>query len=195
MRTPRPPFVKGEYYHFYNRGAHRASIFREPSNFLFVIRKIKHYTQKLSLAPIACCLMPNHFHFLIRQDGDQPAGLLPQLVFNSYVKAYNKMYQHNGTLFEGHFHAKHIQNYKHLIHLCRYIHGNPVKDGLTAAPEEWPYSNYLEWIGQRDGTLMDSAFIHDHFSSAQEYADFVMGYLKSRQLPDEVRVYLDSIES
>lgn len=66
---------------------------------------------------------------------------------------------------------------------------------MIAAPEEWPYSNYLEWIGQRDGTLADSAFIHDHFSSAQEYADFVMGYLKSRQLPDEVRVYLDSIAS
>jgi putative transposase len=194
MRDPRPPFITGEYYHFYNRGAHRISIFREPVNYLFVIRKLKKYCAEFSLSPIAYCLMPNHYHFVARQDGEQSAGLLPQRVFNSYVKAYNKRYGHSGTMFEGHFKTIHITNYNHLIHLCRYIHANPVKDGLVASPEDWQYSNYLEWIGERSGTLVDKAFIADNFTSGQDYKEFVLEYLRTRQLPDDVGKYLNLLE-
>jgi putative transposase len=74
-------------------------------------------------------------------------GRLPQLVFNSYGKAYNKRYDHSGTLFEGRYKAKHVDSDCYLRHLCRYIHANPVKDGLVEHLEEWPYSNYLEWNG------------------------------------------------
>jgi putative transposase len=145
--------------------------------------------------PVAYCLMPNHYHFLIRQDGEQPAGLLPQHIFNSYVKAYNKRYDHTGTLFEGHFHTRHIQNYEHLMHLCRYIHANPVKDGFAAAPADWQYSNYLDWIGKREGRLVDRNFIKENFANQNEYKDFVLDYLRTRQLPDDVRVYINSFES
>jgi REP element-mobilizing transposase RayT len=191
MSASRPSFVAGEYYHLYNRGAHRASIFREPANYLFVIRLLKKYCAELLLTPIVYCLMPNHYHFVTRQDGDRSAGLLPQRIFNSYVKAYNKRYEHTGTMFEAHFKAIHITNTPHLLQLCRYVHANPVKDGLVGAPEDWPYSNYLEWIGERRGTLVDRNFIADNFSSIQEYKDFVQDYLRTRQLPEEVVKYLD----
>jgi putative transposase len=120
------------YYHIYNRGAHQTSIFHEPTNYLFVIGKMKEYARKYNLAVIAYTLMPTHYHILTRQDGEEPAGNLPQFVFNSYTKAYNLKYAHSGTLFEGRFRAKPIQTKSHLLHLCRYIHGNPVKDGLVA---------------------------------------------------------------
>ncbi len=61
--------------------------------------------------------------------------------FNSYTKAYNLCYAHSDTLFEERFRAKPIQTTSHLLHLCRYIHGNPVKDGLVAHPADWEYSN------------------------------------------------------
>ena len=54
---------------------------------------------------IVYCLMPNHYHFLVRQNGENAAGLLPQRVFNSYTKAYNKRYKHSGTIFEGRYKA------------------------------------------------------------------------------------------
>jgi REP-associated tyrosine transposase len=149
----------GQYYHIYNRGARQGSIFREPSNYLFVIGRMKHYARAYTLAVISYCLMPNHYHICIRQDGDYPAGLLPQRVFNSYTKAYNKRYEQSGTLFEHRFQAKAILNSAHLLHLCRYIHANPVKDGLVADPADWPYSNYLEWVGERNGTIVDREFI------------------------------------
>jgi REP element-mobilizing transposase RayT len=184
----------GMYYHIYNRGAHKVSIFREEANYLFALSKIKEYSKTNQISVIAYCLMPNHYHFLLRQDEEEPAGNLPQSVFNSYTKAYNKRYEHSGTLFEGRFRAKGIQTKSHLFHLCRYIHGNPVKDGIVADPADWPYSNYLEWIGERDGTLLDREFIKTQFEDAGEYRKFLFEYLKSRQLPDDVRKFLEDIE-
>lgn len=185
---------QGMIYHIYNRGAHKITIFKEETNYLFVLSKIKKYCGENQLSLIAYCLMPNHYHFLVRQDGQASAGNLPQSVFNSYTKAYNKKYEHSGTLFEGRFRARAIQTSSHLLHLCRYIHGNPVKDGLVADPADWPYSNYLEWIGERGGMLVDHAFIQRQFDNAHEYRKFLFDYLKSRQLPEDVRRFLEELE-
>ena len=191
MSRKLPPFLAGHYYHLYNRGAHRQSIFRETDNYLFVLGNIKKYIHELSLTVIAYCLMPNHYHLFVRQEADYPAGKLAQLVFNSYVKAYNKRYEHSGTLFEGPYDAQIIDNESYLLHVCRYIHANPVKDGLVENPEEWPYSNYLEWIGRRAGTLVDREFIKDHFQTAVDYTAFVQDYLEYRHLPEELS-YLEA---
>jgi REP element-mobilizing transposase RayT len=194
MPAKRPEYLPGHYYHFYNRGAHRISIFREDDNYLFVLRKMKEYCLSLTLTPIAYCLMPNHYHFLIRQDGENRAGLLSQRVFNSYTKAYNKRYGHSGTLFEGNYRVILVENEAHLLHLCRYIHANPVEHGLVTDLAEWPYSNYLEWIGERNGTLVDRDFVREHFPSPQSYREFVLDYLLRRELPEELEAYLGAWE-
>jgi putative transposase len=185
---------EGLYYHIYNRGARHVTIFREATNYLFSLSKIKVYSQAKRISVIAYCLMPNHYHFLLRQDGEEPAGDLPQFVFNSYSKAYNKKYAHSGTLFEGRFRAKVIETRGHLLHLCRYIHGNPVKDGLVAEPGDWPYSNYLEWIEERQGLLVDRDFIKEQFSNAEEYKRFLGEYLHTRRLPEDVMKHINDIE-
>ena len=148
MPQPRPAYISGGYYHFFNRGNHKTLIFREPDNYLFLLRNTKKYLSDLNLTLIAYCLMPNHYHFLVRQDGDHPAGLLIQRIFNSYSKAYNKRYLQTGTLFEDNYRVKAITQTSHLLHLCRYIHANPVKDGFVSQPTDWPYSNLsrMGWI-------------------------------------------------
>ena len=112
----------------------------------------------------------------------------------SYTKAINKCFERVGSLFQGQFQAIPIQTYSHLLNLCVYIHANPVKDGLVALPKDWIYSNYLEWLGQRDGTLVDREFIQEHFGSPAEYKELVMQFVKTRYLPDDVRKYLESFE-
>ena len=82
----------GSYYHMYNRGARRKSIFFEQDNYLMVIRNFKKYCLEFDLTIIAYCLMPNHYHILARQNGDHRAGLLPQRSFLSYTQAFNKRY-------------------------------------------------------------------------------------------------------
>ncbi|RME60258.1 MAG: transposase [Caldilineae bacterium] len=184
-------FAPGAYYHMFNRGAARQSIFRDDDNYLFVLRRMKQYAAELNVKVIAYCLMPNHYHWLVRQDGPEAAGLLPQRVFNSYTKAFNKRYNRTGTLFETRFKCKLVDNDVYLKHLCRYIHANPVRDGFAAAPELWPYSNYLEWIGERPGKLFDPAFVERHFPQRESYREFVYDYLSgSSQLPEQLLAYL-----
>ena len=167
-------WLPGNYYHIYSRGARQRGIFREDANYLFVLEKMGKYCQTFDLTPIAYCLMPTHYHFLIRQDGENPAGLLPQRIFNSYTKAYNKRYQESGTLFEHRYQVKHVTDEKYLLHLCRYIHANPVKDGIVTGLDDWSYSNYPEWIGARDGKLFDREFVETYVETPEDYSTFVL---------------------
>lgn len=192
MPQPRPAYQPGQFYHFFNRGRSQLSIFKETDNYLFVLRKIKQYACQFELKLIAYCLMPNHYHFLVRQDGNHSSKLLPQRVFNSYSKAYNRRYQHSGTIFEGDYKVKCILKPDYLLHLCRYIHGNPVKHGLVADPAHWPYSNYLEWVGERRGTLFDAHFARENFPLPANYREFVLADLRGRDLPQEIKRYLDN---
>ncbi len=177
----RPVYTQGGYYHFYNRGAHRESIFREPENYIFVLGKLKQYCRELTLTPIAYCLLPNHYHFLIRQDSEQAAGLLPQRIFNSYSKAYNKRYGHSGTLFESQYKVITVHTESYALNVCRYIHANPVKHGIVTDLREWPYSNYLEWIGERPGTLVDREYIRLYYPTPEEYQGTMWAYLQERE--------------
>ena len=189
--SKRPAYQAGGCYHFYNRGAHRRSIFNEEETYLFVLWRVKQYSESLGLTLLAYCLLPNHYHFLVRQEGEQAAGLLPQRVFNSYSKAYNKRYQHSGTLFESNYKAIAVTNDAYILNLCRYIHANPVLHGLAEQVDDWPYSNYLEWIGERDGVLVDHSFVQSHFPGAGSYREFVAEYLEDRWLMGKLNVSLE----
>jgi len=197
------PFVPDIYYHFYNRGNNRQAVFFEADNYLYFLKGVKKYLTSTANI-IAYCLMPTHYHILVRikqtsevlktSEVSAQVSLAMQKFLISYTKAINKRFSRVGALFQGQFQAKPIQNYSHLLNLCVYIHANPVKDGLVALPEDWIYSNYLEWLGQRNGTLVDREFVQENFGSPAEYQELVMRYVKTRYLPEDVRKYLQSFE-
>ena len=113
----------------------------------------------------------------------------------SCTKAINKRFGRVGALFQDQFHGRPVKNYEHLLSLCAYIHANPVKDGLAALLEDWEYSNFLDWIGLRSGTLVNRDFIQEHFGTPAEYKSLMMNYLRTRALPDRrVRKYLQDLE-
>jgi putative transposase len=178
MARRKVQFASGGFYHLYNRGANRTSIFHDDDDYLYVLRAMKRYSRQYGLSVIAYCLMPNHFHWLVYQEGDISARLLPQRVFNGYVKAFNRRHQRSGTLFEGPFRATHVDNDAYLHHLCLYIHANPVKDGFAAAAELWPYSNCAEWISVRQGTLFQPTFVAAHFGGAEQYRTRMAEFLR-----------------
>ena len=187
-------FVEGQYYHIYNRGAGRGNICLDDDDFTNILWRIKAYVAKFSIAIIAYCLMPNHYHWLVRQDGVVEARMLPQRVFNGYAKHFNQRHQRSGTLFEGPFRAKLVDKDEYLRHLPRYIHGNPVKAGFAAAPELWPYSNYAEWLGTRTGTLVDHAFIDQFYPDRGRYNQSVLDYLTNiHTLPPALFRYLENL--
>ena len=196
------PFLPDQYYHFYNRGNNRQAVFFERDNYIYFLKGIKRYLRgKVEI--IAYCLMPTHYHILARVIEQQTSEVLKtsevsskqvslamQKFLISYTKAINKRFDRVGALFQGQFHGKPITHYKHLLILCAYIHANPVKDGLAASPEMWDFSNYLEWMGLREGTLVNREFITEHFGTPDEYKAFLAEYIKNRSLDDDFRKYI-----
>lgn len=183
MPRRRVQFIQGGYYHIYNRGAGRQVIFSEPRNYAYLLRLLKKITQECALSVIAYCLLPNHYHWLIRQDGDTSAGTLPARLFGSYTQAFNKAYGRTGTLFEGPYKAVAVTTDVYLEYLCAYIHLNPVRLGLVGEPEGWAYSNYQEWVETREGTLVDRAFVRERFGAPEMYRAYVTSVLNGKIAP------------
>ncbi len=214
------PFLPNQYYHFYNRGNNRQPVFFERDNYLYFLRGVKKYLRD-QMDVIAYCLMPTHYHILGRVKS-QPETEISEFLENSeisvsgaapqaqtvstevsksmmrlgvsYTKAINKRFARVGALFQGQFQGKPVRSYEHLLNLCVYIHANPVKDGLVSLPDNWEYSNYLEWIGLRKGTLVKQEFIAENFGTVEEYKQKIAGYIKTRYLPDDFRNYIQEAE-
>jgi putative transposase len=167
----------GEYYHLYNRGNNRQLIFLEQDNYIFFLQRLKEYTRKMEVDVIAYCLMPTHYHLLVRPSLNNLSEMMRSLLI-SYSKAMNKRYNRVGTLFQGGFKTAHINRDENLLHLSRYIHLNPVKAGLVKLPEDWQYSSYLEFIEKRQGTLPKPDIILRQFSLIDEYRAFVESGIK-----------------
>jgi len=150
-------FVPGNVYYAYNRGINGMPIFAHPDNYVYLLHKVKRLLRELPITVLVYCLMTNHYHFVLRQDGDVSSSTFIQRLFQTYTQAFNKQQGRKGTLFEGRFRHVHVDRDEYVTHLCRYVHLNPLAAGLVSDPAEWPYSNYLEWIEARPGTLVDNS--------------------------------------
>ena len=169
MTSRKSTFVQGNYYHIYNRGVNRQKIFFSKENYFHCLRLLSKYSKAYLVTVIAYCLMPNHYHLLVRQDSEIGFPKLIKTVFNAYVQAVNKQLGRKGTLFEGRSKHVHVDKDEYILHLCRYIHLNPVEAGLARMPEDWIFSNYRDWIGRRQGKLKDIGFISTFFANSEEY--------------------------
>lgn len=174
------PFLPDQYYHFYNRGNNRQAIFFERDNYLFFLRRLKKYICE-DLDILCYCLMPTHYHILARvKTKTDNVSRSMQKFGISYTKAINTRFDRVGSLFQGQFKGKPVQDDCYLRHLCVYIHANPVKDRLVLIPEQWEFSNYLEWMNQRAGTLVNRDFISEYFGTPNQYQALVTEYIQSK---------------
>jgi putative transposase len=165
--------IAGHFYHIYNRGVEKQNIFVCEENYLFLLHRSQKYLPQYPISLIAYCLMPNHYHMLLYAKQDGAPGHFIQHLFNSYTQAFNIQQGRSGTLFGGRVKSKLIFENDYLFQITRYIHLNPVRAGLVTRPEDWPFSNYREFIGMRKGLLFDAEFFETQFGSPEEYRSFV----------------------
>ena len=170
-------YQKGSIFHIYNRGCNKNNIFYNIDNYDYLIKKIIRSYKKFNVSIIAFCLMPNHYHFLLRQDSEIPISQWLRSLFIGYTLAINKQQNRAGTLFSGRSKARLINDEKYFQHLIFYIHHNPVKTGFVAKMEDWEYSNYHECIGIRNKYPYNKSIIEDSFGSQMGYMDFSQTYL------------------
>ncbi len=138
------------------------------------------------------CLMPNHFHFLIRQNTELSISKLISKVCTSYSIYFNKKYGHVGGVFQDQYKAVMIDNDSYLLWLSAYIHQNPKVAGLVEDLKDYPWSSYLDYIGARQGTLCDRDFLIKMAQSPEEYKIFVdESYVKISEMKDLEDLLLD----
>jgi len=90
---------------------------------------------------ISYCLMPNHFHLLVRQFVDKGISELMRRFLNSYTRYYNERHGRSGPLFAGQYRAVRVSTDAQLLHVSRYIHLNPYVAGLTRDPLVYAWSS------------------------------------------------------
>jgi len=172
-------YYANQYYHFFNRTNNQEALFRSRENYLFFLRKYRYYLEN-SFDTIAYCLMPTHFHFLVRV-GDDAKDQKNEVVFegvnsnkiseiigiflSSYTKAFNKTYSRSSSLFQRHAKAKLIDDESYFINLAFYIHQNPVRSGLVEKSEEWEFSSYKDYIDLRSGSLPVKSLLFSKFTA------------------------------
>jgi len=206
-------FAPGEYYHVYNRGVEKRKIFLDDRDYKRFVRLIYlcnserpvdfSEVKDLSLSEIArgktlvqigsYCLMPNHFHILIREKSDQGISKFLGKVLTAYSMYFNKRYERGGRLFENKFQAQHADGDEYLKYLFAYIHLNPIKliepkwksVGLinqTNAKKfisSYTYSSYLDYLGhdREEKLLLDRSQFPEYFSSSEEFENYLSDWL------------------
>lgn len=214
MVTRNIKFEFGEFYHLYNRGTDKREIFiddQDRERFIkllfvangtnsFVFRDFPiglpyvEFNKGANIVAIGSyCLMPNHFHILIKEISTNGITIFMNKVLTSYSMYFNKKYKRTGRLFEGSFKAKHANEDSYLKYLFAYIHLNPVKlinrdwkekgisDNITTEKFliDYKYSSYLDYLNKKriENKILDKESFPEYFQKIGEFNDFIKEWL------------------
>lgn len=135
------------------------------------------YVRKLlpegAFSLVAYCLMPNHFHLLLKQNSGIPLSRLILKVCSSYSKYFNKKYERVGALFQDRFKTEHVNKNEYLLWLSAYIHLNPRIANLVKDDLKWKWSSYPEYLNISAENLCEKDIVTDQFKDIKIYKKIV----------------------
>ncbi|MBI2677107.1 MAG: transposase [Candidatus Yanofskybacteria bacterium] len=179
-------FGVGKYYHIFNRGNEKKNIFIDESDFSFFITRLKQnlfpddkLKTRIRLLPpnsfslVCYCLMPNHFHFLIRQNKEIPISKLMAKLCTSYSKYFNKRYDRVGHVFQDQFKQVSVSGNSYLTWLSCYIHQNPKISGLVNRATDYNWSSYAEFVKPSGFSICEKDIVLSQFKNVAHYENFV----------------------
>lgn len=206
-----------EIYHIFNRGVERRPIFTHKWEYRRALDTISYYrflespiryskyitlekkrriqlleallTSKLQVDILAYCLMPNHFHLLLKQAADAGISRFVSKFCDSYSKYFNVKHDRVGPLFQGPFKAVRVESEEQLIHLSRYIHLNPTSSFLIKESEldSYPWSSLPEYLAPQGNTVSNPKCIGGLFKSPGKYRDFVHNQIDYAQKLEHIK--------
>ncbi len=200
------PLANGEYYHIINRGVAQIPIFLNARDYQRFIETFTYYmngkiTTRYSLSDnkpkhdpanqivevVNYCLMPNHFHFLLKQNEDEGIRNFIRKATNSYAKYFNIKRKRKGPLFEGTFKAVRVATNEQLLHLSRYIHLNPLIGYATKNLNSYKWSSYPEFLGNYELQICSKDIILEQFKSSKDYELFVLDHIDYAKRLDQIK--------
>ncbi len=222
MSSRRDIFLNNKYYHVFNKSLDKRKIFSPniAKHFLNLLtyyrssnadirysvfkrmpEELKKYKEKLltyhkyyKVEIIAFCLMPNHFHLLLKQIIDGGIIRFMSDIINSTTRYFNILSQRLGPLFIPQFKSRMIITDEQFIHISRYIHLNPYSSGIVNTLNQlinYPYSSFSEYLSGRD-KIISSEYILKYFNNnIENYKKFVLDnaeYQKTLEAIKHVKV-------
>ncbi len=213
MSIRRVDFSINEYYHLYNRGNSKQVIFLDKEDYEHFIRLLYlcnssrditsrdiskntyDFDREETLVFIgAYCLMPNHFHLLVKEKSENGISRFMQKISTAYVMYFNKKYNRTGGLFEGKFKSQHAGVDRYIKYLFSYIHLNPIKlieprwkeksikniKGAIDFLNRYQYSSYIDYTNNNRLRLkiLDKDEFPEYFMSKKSIEAEIFDWLK-----------------
>lgn len=197
------PLVNEQYYHIYNRGVAQQPTYFSVKDYERFLLCLSYYRfkdipfrlskllqlnrqereqllDKIEISEkiveiIAFCLMPNHFHLLLKQISDGGISSFMKKITDSYTKYINIRHERVGPLFQGMFKAVRVITGEQLLHLSRYIHLNPLVSFVVREENflTYPWSS-LKHYTDGNSTLVNINPVLEHFPNPKKYLEFIM---------------------
>jgi putative transposase len=134
--------VGGIVYHILNRGNGRMGIFRKPADFQAFLTVLTQAREHANVDVFGFCLMPNHWHLVLRPRDDGDLARYLSWVTNTHVKRYRSHYPRtSGHLYQGRYKSFPVNTDDYFLTLLRYVEANPVRAKLAARAENWRWSS------------------------------------------------------
>lgn len=213
------PLINDEIYHIINRGIASQPVFLDKRDYHRTLEILSYYqninpplkyskflilareerlrllnelkTQNQFLVEIlAFCLMPNHFHLLLKQTVENGISTFVGNLTNSYTRYSNTKRERRGPIFEGRFKAVRIETNEQLLHVSRYIHLNPytsyVVEDLKAL-ENYPFSSFPEYLGKSNSSLCLKDPVLGSFKDFADYRQFIFDQADYQRMLNNIK--------
>ena len=210
------PFIDGEYYHVFNRGAHKIDIFLEEKDYerfqlllhlannrdgvnlrnIFIKYKGKPISaifeseipDKGLVEVLAYCLMPNHFHLVLRQKSENGISSFLKRLLTGYSMYFNLTNEHSGTLFQGPAKSRLVDNEAYFRYIFAYVHLNPLaligyekqkhsieKTKMREFLNSYPYSSFYDYnvANRPEKTVLALDSVPDFLKASNDLEDLL----------------------
>lgn len=214
-------FAPGEFYHVFSRGVEKRKIFlcKEDYERFISLLFISNSTENIHLSDYisrshsdilkitrlntlvdigAYCLMPNHFHLLLKEKNENGISLFMQKLCTAYSMYFNIKYNRSGTLFSRPFRAKHVKKDVYLNYLFAYIHLNPLEilnknskdisvrniNKSKKLLDTYKYSSYLDYMNAKRsvGIIINKTAFPKYFeTSMNNFKNFIKEWIVIRE--------------
>ena len=183
------PLYEGNFYHIFNKGNNSDNLFYQQRNYKYFLIQYNKYLSDY-LDTYAYCLLPNHFHLLVRvknkdekdnwnlkkgkkilTETDVIVSELFRRFFTSYAKSINKQEKRHGSLFIKNFKRKKVSSTNYFANLVYYIHRNPEQHGIYDDYKFYPWSSYERILINKPTKLQKQAVLN-WFTNKNNYQSY-----------------------
>lgn len=171
------------YYHIFNRANWKMKIFYEDKDYQQFISLLIYYCKRYKQKLVSFCLMPNHYHLVIKINSPSAFVSMIQAFTSVFVRNYNNKYNTVGHLFQDKYKHRELYDLFEIVYAVRYVHRNPKDiDFPTSELLDYPWSSFFDFTRINPEFELYNRDILNLFSSYNEFVEFTISDKKEFEL-------------